>query len=88
MTQRGVIPPLPGFASGLVSQRPLLLLSKFITLLTHRESGTGPGEGPALRREGSSQVRVRSLALSVREVNIDHDPKSKQALGTNVPRLN
>lgn len=41
--------PLLSLRSSLVSQRPLLLLSKFITLLTHRESGTQPGEEPTLQ---------------------------------------
>lgn len=74
--------PVPvNLTSSLVSQRPLLLLGRCIPLLTQ------PGEDPTPQGgllPGQDQVP----SLRVQNLNTDSEPNSRQALGTNLPRLN
>lgn len=81
MPKAGTDPAPVTLRSSLVSQRPLLVLSDCIPLLTQ------PGEDPT--RQGGllpGQGQVRSLR--VWNLNTDGEPNSQQALGTNMPRLN
>lgn len=74
------IKTLLGFWSISVSQRPLLLLCKFTTLLT----APNLARDKSTSREGSSLVRVRS-SVRVQNVNTDSELELEQAWGADVP---